>query len=342
MTMKPKNRAKEMLALASTHNCRWQAMSFASLVLGGCLALLPLAARAGSPLNSPFESQTGSELAGQPSEQPFLQAQAIPEAISRYLVFVDGDSPLLLQQVQGIEPTAFRRFLEDRTVIQAGVFEDAANAEARIQELQTQGITANLTTVTLADLSQFDAPPAPVATAVPAAVDPGIVYAPAPGTVVPEATAPLPVVTGGVTGVPPATVASTAPPPQIFTAPAAVTSPVPPEVYSTPTPVYSVPNVETFSSPAPPPFTAAYYDAGPAPLPRGYYVSIPARGETNLAVLQERVVALRTGGWGLYPRRGPLGRHVAVGPFAKRHSAESWSEYYRANGLDARVFRSTR
>ena len=340
MTMKPKSRAQEMLALASTLDCRWQGMSFASLVLGGCLALLPLAARAGSPLNPELELQTLSAVAGQPSGLPFLQAQAIPDAVSRYLVFVDGDSPLLLQQVQGIEPTAFRRFLEDRTVIQAGVFEDAANAEARIQELQTQGIAANLTTVTLADLSQFDAPPVAVATAAPAAADPGVVYTPAPTAVVPEVTAPLPVTTGGVTGVPPATVASTAPP-QVFTAPA-VTSPVPPEVYSTPTPVFSVPNVETFSSPAPPPFTAAYYDAGPAPLPRGYYVSIPARGETNLAVLQERVVALRTGGWGLYPRRGPLGRHVAVGPFAKRHSAESWSEYYRANGLDARVFRSTR
>lgn len=318
----------------------------AAAILGSCLAIMPaIAARAGSA-----------------NDAPFLVAQAM-SASDLYMVYVDGDSPQVLQTVQQVEPTAFRRFFEmggtNQTVIQAGVFQQLSNAQQRVLELQNLvGLDAQIATVAPGTLSAFAAPdPTPSVTAAPATT-PAVTAGPAalppsePGvdytfTTIPDS-ASAGTTGGGVTAPPPITAAAVPPAPEAagayttsVAAPAA-TAPVPASVYETPTPVYSAPAAETFASPTPPPLTATYYNAGSAPLPKGYYVSVPAGSQADLAVLNEEIIALRTGGWGLYPRKGPLGRHVAVGPFAKRTAAESWSEYYRANGLDARVFRSRR
>ena len=347
MRMNQETQTEKVLARMAKFCGHPKVLPLISLFLGGALTVgTPLATQAGSISQTVnLDRQNLPVALDRSSTSPLLLAQvAVDETASRYLVYVDGDSPLLLQQVQGVEPTAFRRFLEDRTVIQAGVFEDAVNAERRVQELSTQGLTGNIATVTVAELAQIETPPAAAVAAAPVpAVEAAPVYAPAPVATYPDPAVTTYDTTGAVvtTGAPPATAVAASAPTQVYAAPA-VTAPVPAAVYETPTPVYSVPNVTDTSSPTPPPLTATYYDAGPAPLPRGYYVAIPARGDADLAVLQDKVIGLRTGGWGLYPRRGPLGRHVAVGPFAKRHSAESWSEYYRANDLDARVFRSTR
>ena len=315
--------------------------------LGTCLAIVPAIATRADSID----------------DAPVLMAQAtFNNAVADvYMVYVNGDSPNLLQTVQRVEPTAFRRFLEiggvGQTVIQAGVFQQLGNAESRARELQSlAGLSAEITSVPASSLTAFAAPaPAPAMTA-PITASPAIAAGPAnlppsdPGidysfTSIPDAGT----TGGGVTGVtapPPITAVPPAPTAApVYTTPVispAASAPVPPSVYSTSTPVYSAPAVDTFASPTPPPLTATYYDAGPSPLARGYYVSIPAGSEAELAVLNEEVIALRTGGWGLFPRKGPLGHHVAVGPFAKRTAAESWSEYYRSNGLDARVFRSTR
>lgn len=62
-----------------------------------------------------------------------------------YRVDIYGDSPLLLWQVQQIEPEAFVRSGEG--VIQAGVFADRYNAQSRVRALEAQGIRARVTAI---------------------------------------------------------------------------------------------------------------------------------------------------------------------------------------------------
>ena len=67
-------------------------------------------------------------------------------ALRLYRVDIFGDSPLLLSQVQRIEPDAFVR--QDEGVIQAGVFADEFNAQSRVRDLRAQGFQAQVTTIT--------------------------------------------------------------------------------------------------------------------------------------------------------------------------------------------------
>lgn len=83
-------------------------------------------------------------------------------AISSYIVVVDGDSPLLLSQVQQVEPGATIVPLEGRSLIQAGVFSDEIAASEQVQRLGDRGITSRI--VAAAPLAE----PAPVAEAAPA------------------------------------------------------------------------------------------------------------------------------------------------------------------------------
>jgi hypothetical protein len=57
-----------------------------------------------------------------------------------YLVYVDGDSLELLQQVRLIEPRAYIRQFNGRPVIQAGVFTREYNAQQRLAQLHFYGI----------------------------------------------------------------------------------------------------------------------------------------------------------------------------------------------------------
>jgi hypothetical protein len=58
----------------------------------------------------------------------------------RYLVFIDNSNSRLLQEVRRIEPTAYSRQFQGRSVIQAGVFSKPGNAQQRIRELADNGI----------------------------------------------------------------------------------------------------------------------------------------------------------------------------------------------------------
>jgi hypothetical protein len=62
-----------------------------------------------------------------------------------YRVYVNGDSPLLLQQVRSVEPTAFVQTYQGKRVIQVGVFNDELNARQKIARLANQGIRSGLT-----------------------------------------------------------------------------------------------------------------------------------------------------------------------------------------------------
>lgn len=76
-----------------------------------------------------------------PSTLP--RSTSVPAA-ETFLVYVNGSSPLMLDQVKRVEPTAFRKQHDGRTVIQAGQFYNRANAQRRAEELQSQGIRAEV------------------------------------------------------------------------------------------------------------------------------------------------------------------------------------------------------
>lgn len=61
-----------------------------------------------------------------------------------YLVYVEDASSLILQQVQQIEPKAFVRQHQGRSVIQVGVFSQKCNAQQRVKELAVKAIWARL------------------------------------------------------------------------------------------------------------------------------------------------------------------------------------------------------
>lgn len=76
-------------------------------------------------------------------ESPALPpTAAVPAAQPSYLVYVNGNSPLILQQVQAVEPTARLGHDTGRSVIQVGVFPTEAEAYQRVQQLEERGIGA--------------------------------------------------------------------------------------------------------------------------------------------------------------------------------------------------------
>lgn len=68
-------------------------------------------------------------------------------AASRYLVLINGDSPLLLSQVQTLVPSASVQEYNGQRFIQAGTFGDATQAQQQVSALATQGIGANILAV---------------------------------------------------------------------------------------------------------------------------------------------------------------------------------------------------
>lgn len=64
--------------------------------------------------------------------------------LGQYIVYVNGDSDLLLQQIRRIEPGAFRRNYDNRQVIQAGRFLNLVNAQERVSELENRGILSEI------------------------------------------------------------------------------------------------------------------------------------------------------------------------------------------------------
>jgi cell division protein FtsN len=71
------------------------------------------------------------------------------DASQRYLVYVNGNSPYLLQQVQQIEPTAFMQGFRGQQVIQIGVFETESNARQKSGMLSQQGIGAEVAAIAI-------------------------------------------------------------------------------------------------------------------------------------------------------------------------------------------------
>ncbi|MBE9177605.1 hypothetical protein IQ268_03310 [Oculatella sp. LEGE 06141] len=86
-------------------------------------------------------------------------AQASPQ--QRYLVYVNGDSPLLLAQVRKVESGAFLQTYQERQVIQAGLFSEQTSAERQAATLASQGIVAEVIPISGSELTAASGQSAP-------------------------------------------------------------------------------------------------------------------------------------------------------------------------------------
>lgn len=73
----------------------------------------------------------------------------------RYLVYINGESDLLLEQVRKVEPEAFITNLQGRRRIQAGVFQERRSAERLVKALARQGIGAEIAIIDYTTPSQI-------------------------------------------------------------------------------------------------------------------------------------------------------------------------------------------
>lgn len=242
---------------------------------------------------------------------PGAATPQLPPSGQQYLIYVNDTSEATLSQVRLVEPTAFRTTFQGRSVIQAGRFNLSSNAQQRISELGSLGVSAEMAQVAAAVPSYSAQTPAM----------PSNVYAsngdlpPLPDAAFPQAT---------LTGVP---------------VPA-----LPPNVAQTPPPGsvefgqelnYGVPPAPSVGVTTLPP-TAAPPVAATASAP--YYVVIPAAA-SDLATLSSQVIQLGTPADRVQQRESPRGPHIAVGPFADRGLANRWNDFYREAGMgNSRVF----
>ncbi|MGK7939531.1 MAG: hypothetical protein AB4062_05135 [Crocosphaera sp.] len=97
--------------------------------------------------------QTGTVSPSVPPSNPIQTetvSPSVPQSQPRgnprfYRVEVKGNEASLLSQVKAVEPMAFIR--ESEGVIHAGMFQGSQQAEKRVQELQRQGVSAQVVPV---------------------------------------------------------------------------------------------------------------------------------------------------------------------------------------------------
>lgn len=125
-----------------------------AMVLGGLLALTVNAAEGqrsrGDSIRNPeslvSESFTPREVEFQAPQAPQAPSTVSPRSFKpeSYLVYINENSSLILQQVQRLEPTAFVRQYNGRSVIQAGIFNQNSNAHKLANELESKGIDTRI------------------------------------------------------------------------------------------------------------------------------------------------------------------------------------------------------
>lgn len=85
---------------------------------------------------------------GVPGQSPAQSPALTPPSVAQqYLVVVNGDSPLLLSQVQAVANDASIFDYNGQRFIQAGLFYDAATAQQQVALLASQGIGAQVVSV---------------------------------------------------------------------------------------------------------------------------------------------------------------------------------------------------
>jgi len=262
------------------------------------------------PPPSAFGQETSPVITGQTStpqipDQPSVPMLSPTDPAQRYLVIVNGDSSLLLSQVQSIVPNASVQEYNGQRFIQAGMFADPGSAQQQISALSAQGIGAEIVTINTANTTQQ--------TALPQTSVPQSVGSPA----VQQATAP------------------SLPPPDLLPA-----EPVPREVEFGQPPVQD-PFGNPASDPAADPFNnSAPPQRGGSSTAQGssYYVVIPGRAD-DVQSITNQILRLGDGltAADMVQVGEGRGSHVRIGPFVDRSAARRWNSYFRDFGLNSRV-----
>jgi cell division protein FtsN len=80
-----------------------------------------------------------------PAPVQSVPVSPVPAArATSYLVYVNNPNALTLQRIKQFEPSAFVRPYQQRNVIQAGIFQQTANAQRLAIALESQGIDARI------------------------------------------------------------------------------------------------------------------------------------------------------------------------------------------------------
>ncbi|MEM9923227.1 MAG: SPOR domain-containing protein [Cyanobacteria bacterium P01_D01_bin.50] len=112
-------------------------------LLGTCLTLISnTAIQAKTPNISQTVAQLWPAYPSRNSEPDFISPYN--QNSESYLVIVDNNDSRLLQQVRLVEPDAFSSNYKGRSVIQAGVFRGLDNAEERIRQLLSYGVSSRV------------------------------------------------------------------------------------------------------------------------------------------------------------------------------------------------------
>lgn len=138
------------------HPSRWiTAMTWLCGGLIGSVAISAQAAWARPVLNDTSHFLVAQQVVdGLPPPPPVIFGQ---ESLTngqtqeqRYLVVVNGDSDMVLSQVQQIQPSASIQDYNGQRFIQAGLFNDLATAQQQVATLAASGIGAQVVAVTAA------------------------------------------------------------------------------------------------------------------------------------------------------------------------------------------------
>lgn len=235
------------------------------------------------------------------SAAPAAPGTASPEEL--YMVFVNGNSPLLLEQVRQVQPDALIQEYQGQPIILVGAYDNLALADEQINALAANGVSATMSPV---PSSLFE--PASLA-------DDGFAGVPE----LPPAD-----FDGAPTQVPVTPSQPVAPPQQV------AVQPPPREIEFAPVPGATPPVAPVSPSP-----TVA---AAPQPLAEdAYYIVIPGSSE-ELPQVRDQVIMLGGRHDVVAQRERPLGPHVLVGPFVNRQTASRWNSFLRDFGMNARVY----
>jgi hypothetical protein len=301
-------------SVSSENHPQWRQGSpsrILTAIAGGSLAIVAMVAEAPAPVTAA------------PIPDDRLLAQALPTPLpplptgseaplgsgEQYLVLVNGNSDLLLQQVRQVEPGAFVNYVGGQSVIQAGRFSSYQNAQVRANELANFGIGA--------EVQATDFAGAPIAVTPPS--DYSLSY-PVPS----QATAPI------GQSLPTSTIAATPSPIEFGqAAPFQATASPSAAAFPPPAPVTAPTNA------SPPPLTAPVVSDDP--LASGYYVVVPG-SRSELSTIASQVITLGAPSSLVKTRTSPRGPHVAVGPYEDHGIAQEWTNYLRDSGVSgARV-----
>ncbi len=96
------------------------------------------------PRQVPIDANPNDRVYIAPRVNPGINS--VQPVSGRFRVFVDSESPVVLQLVRSIQPDAFIQNLQGRRVIQAGVFSDELKARQQISRFAARDIAAQLTT----------------------------------------------------------------------------------------------------------------------------------------------------------------------------------------------------